>query len=303
MPHVETPHVHRPPQQNQGAPYIDPTSEHPDAGMAPRAHLDRLAKIDPPEIDFKKLTKAINKGVKGMPVGRKLKSAAEGHDLLRRLSQGDVLALDDLGLKNVPKDFHAAGREWALVEGRNGFYIYAGRYADLEIPSGARIHAHNHPDPKASAPAGDRQPTIDLPVSYEGKTFVELMDGADGSRNLLKSGLSPSIADIHAISDGGAHVIYTRYVHRGNGKIANPVAGELASPVEIHLAGAKVARYNPRLLRYYYQVSVELRDASGQRLWSGEMYGHWYARAQMGNVHHVRPNALNNPAPEGWVQP
>jgi hypothetical protein len=98
-------------------------------------------------------------------------------------------------------------------------------------------------------------------------------------------------------------VIYTRFVHRGGGKIANPIPGETSSKVQIHLAGARVVRYQPGQQAYWYQVSVQLRDAKGTVLWSGEMYGDWSIVSKRGRVHMARPNDLDKPLPTGWKEP
>jgi hypothetical protein len=307
-PHVDTPHVPAPPHklrdplQNKGGPYVDPLSDVPDAGHAPHAHLDKLPKIKPkPVSSWKKLTAAMNKGKKGVAIGRQLKDVNEGHALLQRLAHGDATALDALGITDVPKGYNTMGREWALVEGREGFFLYAGRYADVELPAGARVHAHNHPDPHASAPLdANQKATTNLNVPQEGKPFTELLDSPS---ELLDSGLSPSMPDIHAISDGGKHVIYTRFVHRGGGRVANPMPNDTAARIAIHLQGTKVVRYNPRNKEYFYQVSVELRDAAGQKVWSGEMYGQWFAQTGSGIVHHKRPPHLDRDLPAGWVTP
>jgi hypothetical protein len=300
-PKVDTPHTHRGPQQNKGGPYVDPTSNHPDAGMAPHAYLDRLAKVPDPVSDFKKVGAVLKKGAKGVPIGRQLKDVHEGHALLARLAHGDATALDALGLKNVPKGYNTMGREWALVEGKNGFFLYAGNYADIELPVGVRIHAHNHPDPNVSAPLRDGQKaTKDLPVAFEGKTYDELL--ADPAA-LKEAGLAPSVADIHAISDGGEHVIYTRFVNRGGKKLANPVADEVAERVAIHLSGTKVVRYNPRQKVYFYQVSVEIRDGAGNKLWGGEMYGQWFGQTRDGFVYFEKPPHLQRNPQAGWIEP
>lgn len=59
---------------------------------------------------------------------------------------------------------------------------------------------------------------------------------------------------------------------------------------------------NPRTKEYFYQVSVELRDSAGQKVWSGEMYGQWFQQTGSGIVHHKRPPQLDVDRP-GWVTP
>ena len=186
------------------------------------------------------------------------------------------------------------------IRGRDGFYVYAGRYRDVGVPAGARVHAHNHPGTEPSAKLGDGQSrTSDLDAPYEGKRFEDLI--ADPS-NTRAAGLAPSIHDVHAISDGASHIIYTRFVHRGGFRIANPVPGDTAPRVALHLAGTKVVRFNRSQKSYWYQVSVQVKDAKGTVLWSGEMYGRWDASFPGGPMHFKRPPDLDpdRRLPPGW---
>jgi hypothetical protein len=115
--------------------------------------------------------------------------------------------------------------------------------------------------------------------------------------------LTPSPADSHSISHGGAHVIYTRYVHRGGGKIANPIAGETAERVAMHMAGNKVVRFNSRTKEYWYQVSLQIKDGLGNTLWSGEVYSKWSAVMKTGSLSFTKPPELGRALPSGWQVP
>ena len=132
-----------------------------------------------------------------------------------------------------------------------------------------------------------------------GKTYGEIIADPEAAKD---AGIVPSIADIHAISEGNDHVLYTRYVHEGNGRIGNPT-GTAEPLVSIHLSDTKVVRWNERTKDYWYQVSVEVKDAQGNTLWSGTMWGEWHAQIQNGTVHLRTPPALQRPLPAGWKQP
>lgn len=115
-----------------------------------------------------------------------------------------------------------------------------------------------------------------------------------------KAGIVPSTADIHAISDGGEHVIYTRYVHVGGSKVTNPTAN--GSRVSIHLSDTKVVLENKRTSQYYYETQMQVKDSAGAVLWSGPIYTDWSALAPGGVVRFERPPVLDRP-PKGWDKP
>lgn len=115
-----------------------------------------------------------------------------------------------------------------------------------------------------------------------GKTFAEIIDDKD---NALKAGIVPSVHDIHAISSGNTHVIYTRYVHVGEGKIVNPGPHVTGDNVALHLAGARVIRMNRGKATYIFEVSVQVKDASGKPLWTGPMWVEWNANSRTGQIY------------------
>jgi len=287
---------------NRAGPYQDPRLDE----TLPRQHLDRRQLRKVKDLNLKsswKEAERVLQSQSGVALGRKLRTAEEGHAIMRQLSSGDASALGKLGITDYPTELSTMGREWGLVEARDGFVIYAGKYDVTEVPVDLRLLAHSHPGPTATAEVtrGRLARNLDIPDASTGLRYEEILR----DRALaIESGITPSITDIHSISDGVDHVIYTRYVHRGEGKIANPGIGEAAPRVAVHLTGTKVVRWNERLKRYWYEVNVAIRDATGNELWTGKMYGDWWASTRSGTVHFEKPGLLNSPAREaGWREP
>jgi hypothetical protein len=285
--------------ENHGRPYEDPRHD----PNLPHEHLDRR-QLRPYKkmkalTSWKDIEEAFRKGEASVAIGTKIKSEEEGHAILQRLATGDARALEAIGVRNAPLAMDSSLREWALVQGRDGFAIYAGKYASVALPSDVRVLAHNHPGPHRGELAEGRE-IKDLPNAENGRDYADILADLDAAKD---AGIVPSIADVHAISDGGNHVIYTRYVNRGNGKIANPTAGTTDPRVSLHLADTKVLRWNERTREYWYEVSMIVKDSTGQLLWSGKIFGQWYAVAEMGTVHATKPPVLERPLPAGWSAP
>lgn len=281
-----------------GDPRMDPTG--------PRRPLDRRELIPHRKLDVKKswaeVERAHKAGDLSFAVGAKLKSADDGHEILARLSRGDATALEKLGIKDYPRDLDPTGREWALIQVRDGFAIYAGGYRKVELPPASRVLGHTHPGPDANLPDPDMGPRVDRRIRAEadGAPLAEVLADIENARN---SGIVPSAADINAVSDGTAHVLYTRYVSVGDGKVANPLPGDARPRVQLHLQDAKVVRWHPRRKSYYYEVQVIARDATGKELWSGKMYAAWHAPMRAGDVYVKRPPALELAVTDGWREP
>jgi len=276
--------------ENRGDPYTDPRVE-PDR---PHQHLsDReLLPIRKMNIvtSWKKAAKALNKGP--VAIGKSLKTAADGHALLAELATGNREALAKLGVTDIPENLDTSTREWALVQGRDGFAIYAGAHDSVTLPVDVRVLAHNHPAPLREGPHAGR--VIDLPAGLNGKPFSEIL--AD-SELAGKAGITPSAKDIHTISDGGDHVIYTRYVHHGDGVITNP-SGE-GSRVNIHLSDTKVKLKNVNQGRYWYETTMTVRDSKGTPIWEGKVYTEWNAYGSNGRVQFTRPEVFDHPQQTG----
>ena len=287
--------------RNHGEPYGDPRVD----PLRPHRHLEKHELELSSGLDFAsswKRAAAVLETKFGVPIGRKLSTAAEGHDIVGRLARGDANALKQLGIDDVPRKLDTTGREWALIETRDGFAIVAGRYGYTELPAGTRVLAHSHPGPvPAHALKNGEQATIDLPVPTAGKTFAEIIEDFPIAS---KTGIVPSSLDVHAISDGGAHVIYTRFVHQGGGKIGNPTAGDTAARVNLHLSGARVERFNSRTQEYWYKVELHVKDSSGRSLWRGDLYAHSMpSQKYLGRVTNKRPPEFDRAPQGGWQQP
>lgn len=229
-------------------------------------------------------------------IGKTLKSASEGHQILAHLARGDASALRKLGIDDFPPGADPSKREWALVQTRDGYKVYVGQYDDVEFPANVRPLAHTHPTP---APDTNSSSAADLaiPGDSKGLTYDEILSNRTNAR---KSGITPSLLDIHAISGGTSHVIYTRYVHLGKGRIGNPTTGATHPRVALHLTGAKVIRSNPRTNEFWYKVDVAVRDSSGKLLETRTMYGKWISQFKRGDVQFHKPPELQRPAPGGW---
>lgn len=289
--------------RNRGEPYGDPRV-HPEQ---PHRYLEKHELVPTSELEFTTTWKQTTKLLKtepGTAIGRKLQTASEGHDLVARLARGDASALKQLGIDDAPRKLDTTGREWALIETRDGFAIVVGRYKDTGLPAGTRALAHSHPGTTPGHPLRSGEtPMIDLPVPSGGRTYAEIL-GLDDLTAAKKAGITPSARDIHAISDGGEHVIYTRFVHRGDGKIDNPTVDDTAARVNLHLGGAQVARFNQRTQEYWYRVTLHVKDSTGKLLWRGDAYAYWKPQQHdFANFQITRPPILDRPPAGGWQQP
>ncbi len=299
--HVNTPEVDIVPDRTR-APYEDPR----DDDAAPRRPLDKRELIPHRKLDaktsWKEVERAQRRGDVSFAVGAKLKSADEGHAILARLSSGDISALEKVGISDFPRSVDPTGREWALIEVRDGFAIYAGGYRRVDLPTEARVLGHTHPGPDPSVKETDVGPAIDrrLNVDESGRSVSELLDDLANARD---SGILPSAADINAISDGTPHVLYTRYVHVGDGRVANPLPGDTRPRVQMHMTDAKVVRWDPRRQSYYYEVRVTARDATGKELWSGRLYAAWHKPLRGGDTFVKRPAILDRAPSAEWQVP
>lgn len=127
-----------------------------------------------------------------------------------------------------------------------------------------------------------------------GTHFSEILANAEVAG---KAGITPSAKDIHAISDGGDHVIYTRYMHDGGGVITNP-SGEGAR-VNIHLSDTKVKLKNVNQGRYWYETTMTVRDSKGTPIWEAKVYTEWFAYGSNGRVQFTRPEVFDRPQQTG----
>ena len=178
---------------------------------------------------------------------------------------------------------------------RDGFAIVVGAYDAVGVPADVRARAHNHPGP--SRAKGHEGKIKDLPANAAGMSFADIIADPQVAR---EAGIVPSVNDIHGISDGTDHTIYTRYVHVGDGKIANPKDGANGARVSIHLSDTRVALQRPESKHFYYETQMQVKDAAGNVLWSGTIYTEWFALAPGGTVRFKRPPVLDRPEQAGW---
>ncbi len=249
------------------------------------------------------------------PIGRPLKTADEGHRVLDLLARGDTTALHMLGMDDVPRKLDVMRREWALVQTRDGFVVYAGAPGKVSVPDHVRVVGHTHP--RFRPDEGGREAKLDLPDDHPG---IDVADLVGQERMVRDAGLLPSPEDIVNIADGTDHVLHTRFVLTHDGKIANP-ADELGLEsrprVKVHLSGTRVRRYNPEQNVYYYVSQIELR-AAGTSLWKGEIFTKAGNRtsdlAAPGHPPSLQtfvektttlrePSELKAPPGRGWVEP
>lgn len=283
-------------------PYEDPRSD----PNVPRRPLDRRELLPHRKLDIKRSWKELEKAQKAgdhsFALGRKLKDPEEGHALLSRLARGDASALEGVGISDYPKGLDTTGREWALIETRDGYALYSGGYNKVTLPSDVRIIGHTHPGPNAAV--GHTAPDVDRSLRAGpdgvGLTFDEILADITNARN---SGIIPSSADINAISDGTEHVLHTRFVHAGDARITNPLPEDQRPRVQVHMSDAKVLRWHPRTRSYWYEVTAVVKDSTGQPVWSGKLYAQWSAPAKFGNVFAAKPPQFPSPSNPEWKTP
>lgn len=282
--------------ENRGGPYqdpsIDPTLPHK---YLERRELRPYRRMDP--VYSWKAAEARVREKHPAALGKKIKDADIGHALIQRLALGDATVLQELGVSGAPHDFDPSTREWALVQLRDGFAIMAGSYEMVVSPVDVRTIAHNHPGP--SKLAGHEGKVKDLASNVDGMTFAEILKNPGAAKD---AAIVPSIKDIHAITDGSAHTIYTRFVHIGDGKITNPKDGANGARIQIHLADTRVALQKSRTHEYWYVTEMKVIDPNNpnEPLWSGTVYANWKAPAERGSVEFVRPREFDQPEKWGW---
>ena len=282
--------------ENRGGPYqdpsVDPTLPHK---FLERRELRPYRRMDP--VFSWKTAEARLREKQPAALGNKIKDAEIGQALIQRLALGDATVLQELGVSGAPHDFDPSTREWALVQLRDGFAIMAGSYDAVATPADVRTFAHNHPGP--SKLQDHKGKVTDLPSNVDGVTFADILKNPTIAKD---AAIVPSIKDIHAITDGAAHTIYTRYVHIGDGKITNPKDGANGARVQIHLADTRVALQKSRTHEYWYVTEMKVIDPNtpNEPLWSGTIYAIWRAPAESGSVEFVRPREFDQPEKWGW---
>lgn len=282
--------------ENRGEPYQDPTID----PKLPHKYLDRrelrpYRRMDP--VFSWKDAEARIRGKQPAALGKKIKDADVAHALLQRLALGDATVLQELGVSGAPLDFDPSTREWALVQMRDGFAIMAGSYDSVSAPADVRTIAHNHPEP--AKVKGHQTKIKDLPTDASGMTYAEIIKDPKVAQDAT---IVPSIKDIHSITDGADHTIYTRYISVGGGKITNPRVGATGARVQIHLSDTRVHLQKSRTKEYWYVTEMKVIDPSNPEppLWEGTIYADWRALVQKGGVYFKPPPEFDRPEQSGW---
>lgn len=287
---------------NRGEPYADWREGSNELGpkqYIPKRQLDRFASLKRRNT-WAEIAAAKPDDLSSV-IGTLLPTADAGHNVLERLARGDVSALSAVGIHDYPPDYDSTGREWALIEVREGFALMAGSFDAVELPVNVRVLGHTHPSRKPSVPYdGAAKPELAVSDAQKGDRFTDLLSDPTNVKN---SGLSPSAKDLHNISDGTPHVLYTRFVHTGDGRVLPPDPGDTRPRVQVHLTDTRVLRWNPRTGEYWYRTHMSVKDANGAPIWSGSIYMQWARPVQDGTVHFSRPAVLDRTLAPGWRQP
>src|SRR6185295_2450772 len=103
--HGDEAHPAPQPRKNQGDPYI-----HPLEGDAahPHRYLERRELISLKKHKTESSLAGIEKALESefsVPIGKKLKTLEQGHEILERLARGDASALEKLGVGGVPPGY------------------------------------------------------------------------------------------------------------------------------------------------------------------------------------------------------
>jgi hypothetical protein len=137
------------------------------------------------------------------PIGHAVASEDAGHALLLRLAGGDVSALQEIGMTNVPEGFDSTTREFSLLETGDGYVIAIGETDRSTNPHGTIVRGHTHP---AETEGNARR------LHKEATGFDEIVEDP---RDALRAGLLPSPEDVDATGPGGRQVLATRFIDVG----------------------------------------------------------------------------------------
>lgn len=213
-------------------------------------------------------TGVAQEATKAAPVAevRTVSSVEEGYALMRRLAGGD----------NTAAEGHHEGRtdniEWGLGRKPDGtLVILKGKKGEVDfdhIP-GIVALAHSHP----AVLDGVSRDLAAVAKEPGGVPIGELMN--DKHANDLVSFL-PSTGDLGYFADNmiNGHVVFTPYVHMGDGKVGNPNPNTPPGQrIEIVVNDAKIAgRSSIQKHQPAYEATIIIRTGDGQVLWTGPMY-------------------------------
>jgi hypothetical protein len=193
-------------------------------------------------------------------------SVDEGYAIMRRLVGGDATAVQG------SVEGRADAVEWGLGRKTDGsIVILRGKSGEVDFDQipGIVALAHSHPAVLDGKPR-------DLAAATKNPAGVhigELMNDAN-QNDLVK--FLPSTGDLGYFADNtiSSHVVFTPYVHMGDGRIGNPNGA--VSPdqrIEIVVQNSHlVGRSSIQKHQGAYSATIVIRTGDGQVLWTGPMY-------------------------------
>jgi hypothetical protein len=229
------------------------------------ADAKRAKLADSKTMSFAKKTGDLPKPAKtneGVPVGRVIKTAEEGHEILDKLAIGDKKALEELGVKTGWR-FKPAEREWALGKTKDGYVVYAGGTKSVTTPHDVEVVGHTHPshfDGEERLLTGDDEPTF------------EQIEEAPRHYNAHQSGLLPSASDVEAIGEGGEQILHTRFRAKGD-KVVNPDTEGAGGQINITISDVRKLPTKADGAGDFYEAKFTARaKGEDQPMWSKTIY-------------------------------
>jgi hypothetical protein len=203
----------------------------------------------------------------GLDVIGTVPTAAEGHEIMRRLAAGDATALEPFG---VPASGPTDQVEWGLGQMPDGtVHLVRGRSGDVDFDQipGMKALAHSHPFVKDGASRALKAATTAQGVAVDALIRGNMRDRVH---------FLPSTGDLGYFALGGVqtHIVYTPYVHLGDGRIGNPTGDTPASQrIEIIVQDAFVAGHaTDRPTVPAFGASIIVRAGDGTVIWHGPIY-------------------------------
>lgn len=234
----------------------DSESPAEEAADAKRAKL-----ADSKTLNFVKKTGDLpkpSKTVDGIPVGRVIKTATEGHDILDKLAIGDKSALEELGVKTGWR-FKPAEREWVLGKTKDGYVVYAGGAKSVRTPHDVDVVGHTHPshlDGEERLITGDQEPTF-ADIEHSPKTY-----------NAHAGGLLPSASDVESIGEGGEQIVHTRFRAKGD-RVVNPDTEGAGGQINITISNVRRLPTKVEGVGDFYEATFTARaKGEDQPMWT-----------------------------------
>jgi hypothetical protein len=194
-------------------------------------------------------------------------SAAEGHEIMRRLAAGDATALEPFG---VPASGPTDQVEWGLGQMPDGtVHLVRGRSGDVDFDQipGMKALAHSHPFVKDGASRALKAATTAQGVAVDALLRGDMKDRVH---------FLPSTGDLgyFALNGVQTHIVYTPYVHLGDGRVGNPTGDTPPSQrIEIIVQDSFIAGHAAdRPSVPAFGANIIVRAGDGTVIWSGPIY-------------------------------